>query len=46
MLSKDPTTAAEVEKIMKAIYEKIGLDYHTYTTSINQAGVKIVSENK
>jgi homoserine kinase len=42
MLSKDLPTATEVEKIMKAIYEKIGLDYHTYTTSINLEGVKIV----
>ena len=42
MLSKDPATAAEVEKVMKAIYEKIGLAYHTYVTSINQEGVKIV----
>jgi len=42
MLSKDPATAAEVEKVMKAIYEKIGLAYHTYVTSINSEGVKIV----
>ena len=45
MLSKDPSTAAEVEQIMKDIYEKIGLDYHTYTTSINPQGVKIVPDN-
>jgi len=42
MLSKDPSTAGEVEKVMKAIYEKIGLAHHTYVTSINQEGVKIV----
>src|SRR5882762_9111185 len=42
MLSKDPSTAAQVEQIMKNIYEKIGLDYHTYTTSINPQGVKIL----
>ncbi|HTI06914.1 MAG TPA: homoserine kinase [Puia sp.] len=42
MLSKDPSTAAEVEKIMKSIYEKIGLDFHTYTTTVNPEGVKIL----
>ncbi len=42
MLSKDPATAHEVEKVMKAIYERIGLAYHTYVTSINPEGVKIV----
>jgi homoserine kinase len=45
MLSRDPATAAQVEQIMKNIYEKIGLDYHTYTTSINPQGVKILSQN-
>jgi len=42
MLSRDPATAAAVEKIMQTIYERIGLDYHTYTTSINLEGVKII----
>src|SRR5882757_9068325 len=43
MLSKDPSTAAEVEKVMKGIYEKIGLDFHTYTTTVNPQGVKIIT---
>jgi homoserine kinase len=42
MLSKDPATAQEVEKVMKAIYERIGLAHHTYVTSINPEGVKII----
>jgi homoserine kinase len=42
MLSTDPVTAEKVEKVMKTIYEKIGLAHHTYITTINQEGVKIV----
>jgi homoserine kinase len=43
MLSKDLATARETETVMKDIYNKIGLDYHTYVTTINQQGVKILS---
>jgi homoserine kinase len=42
MLSKDLATAQEVEKTMKGIYTRIGLDHHTYVTTINQQGVKII----
>jgi homoserine kinase len=42
MLSKDLETAIRVEQIMKEIYEKIGVDYKTYVTSINMTGVKIL----
>ncbi len=41
MLSKEETTAKIVEKIMKAIYDKIGVEYHTYVTTINNDGVKV-----
>lgn len=34
MLSKDQETARHVEAVMKSIYEKIGLDYKTYVTTI------------
>jgi homoserine kinase len=44
MLSKDEETAQKMEKIMKDIYEKIGVDYKTYVTAINPTGVKIVEE--
>jgi homoserine kinase len=43
MLSKDPATAREVEKVMKAVYERIGLAHHTYVTTINQQGVKVLT---
>jgi homoserine kinase len=42
MLSRDETTALQLEQIMKAIYQRIGLDHHTYVTTINQEGVKII----
>ncbi len=42
MLSKEEEIARNVEKIMKDIYEKIGVDYKTYVTAINPEGVKIV----
>jgi homoserine kinase len=43
MLSKDKTTAIVVEKEMKSIYEKLGLDHHTYVTTMNHHGVQFVS---
>jgi homoserine kinase len=43
MLSKEEHTAKAVEQIMKNIYDKIGVDYHTHVTTINNDGVKIVS---
>jgi homoserine kinase len=42
MLSRDEAIARQVEDIMKDIYQRIGLDYHTYVTSINQQGVKVI----
>ena len=42
MLSRDEATAIKVETVMKEIYDRIGLDYHTYVTTINKTGVKIV----
>lgn len=42
MLSKDKTTATQVENEMKAVYEKIGLDYNSYVTTINMKGVTVV----
>lgn len=42
MLSKDRSTALEVEKVMRSIYDRIGLAYHTYVTTINHQGVKAV----
>jgi homoserine kinase len=42
MLSKDEKIALEVEKVMQAVYERIGIDYHTYVTTINTQGVKVI----
>ena len=44
MLSKDEATAIQVEMVMKEIYERIGLAYHTYVTTINMEGVKVISD--
>ncbi|HZI69409.1 MAG TPA: homoserine kinase [Hanamia sp.] len=46
MLSKNESTAQQLELIMQEIYERIGVDYKTYVTSINTEGVKIVEEKE
>jgi homoserine kinase len=43
MLSKDEATAKVVEEVMKSIYDRIGLDYYTYVTTINQQGVTFIA---
>jgi len=40
MLSKDHSTALQLEAIMHEVYTRIGLDHHIYVTTINQQGVK------
>jgi homoserine kinase len=42
MLSKDAGTAGRVQQLMHEIYTRIGLDHHTYVTTINQQGVKVI----
>jgi homoserine kinase len=42
MLSQEEKTAREVEKIMKNVFQNIGVEYKTYVTSINYEGVKVV----
>lgn len=42
MLSKEEAEARDVEEAMKEVYDKIGIDYNTYVTTINQEGVKVV----
>ena len=44
MLSRDEATAKNVESVMKEVYNKIGIDYNTYVTTINKKGVEVVSE--
>ncbi|MCX6319510.1 MAG: homoserine kinase [Bacteroidetes bacterium] len=43
MLSKEEHTARAVEAEMKAIYDRIGIDYHTYVTTVNKEGCTIVN---
>lgn len=38
MLSKDKVTALNAENIMKDVYGRLGLDHHTYVTTINPEG--------
>ncbi|HVZ96852.1 MAG TPA: homoserine kinase [Chitinophagaceae bacterium] len=42
MLCKTRDIAFSVEKIMKEVYDATGLKYHTYVTTINNMGVKII----
>jgi homoserine kinase len=43
MLSKDKMTADAVAIVMKSIYDRIGLNYHIYVTTINNRGVKCLA---
>jgi len=43
MLSKEEQTAKNVEQLMKAIYDKIGVEYHTHVTTVNVEGVRVES---
>ena len=40
MLSRDEQTANIVAAVMKSIYDKIGVNYHIYVTTINHQGVR------
>jgi homoserine kinase len=42
MLSKDEAIAQAVEKVMKDVYDRIGIAYNTYVTTINKKGVELV----
>lgn len=42
MLSKDESTAKDVELVMKDVYNRIGIEYNTYVTTINKKGVEIL----
>jgi len=41
MLSTSENIARSVEAIMKAVYDTMGLSYHTYVTTINKQGVSL-----
>lgn len=42
MLSKDHAAALAVEKAMQEVYTATGIAYHTYVTTVNTQGVKVV----
>jgi len=42
MLSVDEKTARATEKVMKEVYERIGIEYYTYVTTINKKGVEVI----
>jgi len=42
MLSKNETIAKATEQVMKDVYEKIGVPYCTYVTTINKKGVEVI----
>ena len=44
MLCKEEHIANEVEKIMKDIYNKTGLNYHTYVTTVNDKGITVAED--
>jgi homoserine kinase len=46
MLSREKDTAIEVEEEIKLIFNKIGIAYNTYVTTINQHGVRIIESDK
>ena len=45
MLCKEHKTAIEVETVMKQVYDRIGIDYNTYVTTINKKGVEVQNAN-
>ena len=44
MLSQDEDTARQVEAGMSETYTRLGIDFHTYVTTINSEGVRVVAE--
>ena len=44
MLSKNESTAKEIEQVMKTIYTRIGLPHHTYVTTVNYEGVRVIKD--
>ncbi len=41
MLSKDEATARAVAAVMKSVYDRIGVSYHIYVTTVNHQGIKL-----
>ena len=45
MLSETNETAQKVESVMQSIFNTIGIEYHTYVTTVNQQGIRLVDKN-
>src|SRR5665811_1581487 len=45
MLCKEENAAKKIEAIMKDIYNNMALAYHTYVTTINNEGIKVIVNN-
>lgn len=45
MLSETDNTARKVESVMQTIFDTIGIEYHTYVTTVNQQGIRLVDKN-
>jgi homoserine kinase len=43
MLSKEEVTARRIAAVMTDVFEKVGIDFKTYVTTLNYEGVKVVS---
>ncbi|MDB5249454.1 MAG: homoserine kinase [Segetibacter sp.] len=43
MLSTTETIAKDVEAVMKEVFDTIGINYHTYVTTINKTGAQIIT---
>ncbi|MCM5527046.1 homoserine kinase [Parasegetibacter sp. NRK P23] len=41
MLSESQSTAKQVEKVMAEVYTRIGIDFHTYVTTVNNGGARV-----
>jgi homoserine kinase len=44
MLSKDESTAQLVQQEMHAVYNRLGVEHHTYLTTVNHQGVKLIGQ--
>ncbi|QDA60176.1 homoserine kinase [Hymenobacter jejuensis] len=42
MLSQHETTARQVEAVMQSVYHGLGIDFHTYVSTINLEGVRVM----
>jgi homoserine kinase len=42
MLSRDEATAKDVAGVMRSVYDRIGVNYRIYVTTINRQGVKCI----